>query len=294
MRVAGDEISDLIGSGIQDRSAVVEMTPAAESRSDRWSAVSAAYRESFARLCVGTVDRILDDLGDGHGRMLIDVGCGTGALSFCATHRGWTVVALDSDPDMVTSTARAAVGLPVMTAQAVLPALSLKDGYADSAVANFVINHVADPRAAMLEMARIVRPGGLVAITIWTNKRTAQRELFSESLQAAGAIIVPGHRLPADKDFERTAAGLSEVTRGAGLEPQIQDEIDWDWIVPWDDLWCGVAGGVAGIGATYLAQPLEVRARIETEMRTRALRLERNGSLVFPSTAAYVVARKPA
>jgi hypothetical protein len=45
---------------------------------------------------------------------------------------------------------------------------------------------------------------------------------------------------------------------------------------------------------TYLAQSLEVRARIEAEMRTRALRLERNGSLVIPSTAAYVVARKSA
>jgi SAM-dependent methyltransferase len=75
--------------------------------------VSAAYRESFAGLCVGTVDRILDELGDGCGRTLIDVGCGTGTLAFRAAHRGWTVVALDSDPDMVTSTAAAAGGLPI-------------------------------------------------------------------------------------------------------------------------------------------------------------------------------------
>jgi ubiquinone/menaquinone biosynthesis C-methylase UbiE len=258
--------------------------------------VSAAYRESFAGLCVGTVDRILDDLGDGRGRTLIDVGCGTGTLTFCAAHRGWGVVALDSDPEMVTSTstAGAAGGLPIITAQAALPTLSLTDGYADSTVANFVINHLPDPRAAMMEMARVVRPGGLVAVTIWTNKRSALAELFSESLQAAGAVIVAGHRLPADKDFERTAAGLGEVVRGAGLEPQIQDEIHWDWIVPWKDLWRGIAGGVASIGETYLAQPREVRARVEAEMRTRALRLERNGLLVIPSTAAYVLARKPA
>lgn len=264
------------------------MTPVAGLRSARWSGVSAAYRESFAGLCVGTVGRILDDLGDGRGRTLIDVGCGTGTLTFRAAHRRWTVVALDSDPDMVTSTA--AGGLPIMTAQAALPMLGLRDGYADSVVANFVINHVPDPRAAMVEMARVVRPGGRVAVTIWTNKRTAQAELFSESLQAAGAVIVSGPRLPADKDFERTAAGLGEVTRGAGLEPQIQDEIHWDWIVPWKDLWRGIAGGVASIGETYLAQPVEVRVRIEAEMRTRALRLQRNGSLVIPSTAAYVVA----
>jgi ubiquinone/menaquinone biosynthesis C-methylase UbiE len=267
--------------------------PVAELRSARWSGVSAAYRESFAGLCVGTVDRILDELGGGRGRTLIDVGCGTGTLAFRAAHRGWTVVALDSDPDMVTSTAAAAGGLPIVTAQAALPALSLTDGCADSAVANFVINHVPDPRAAVVEMARVVRPGGRVAVTIWTNKRTALAEVFSESLQAAGAVIVAGHRLPADKDFERTAAGLGEVTRGAGLEPQIEAEIHWDWIVRWKDLWRGIAGGVASIGETYRAQPVEVRARIEAEMRTRVLRLERNGSLVIPSTAAYVVARKP-
>jgi SAM-dependent methyltransferase len=174
-----------------------------------------------------------------------------------------------------------------------LPALSLTDGCADSAVANFVINHVSDPRVAVVEMARVVRPGGRVAVTIWTTKRSALAEVFSECLQAAGAVIVAGHRLPADKDFERTAAGLGEVARGAGLEPQIEAEIHWDWIVCWKDLWRGIAGGVASIGETYRAQPVEVRARIEAEMRTRVLRLERNGSLVLPATAAYVVARKP-
>ncbi|MEV4766482.1 methyltransferase domain-containing protein [Micromonospora chokoriensis] len=50
---------------------------------------------------------------------------------------------------------------------AALPRLPFTSGSFDAAVANFVINHVGDPRAAVDELRRVVRPAGWIAVTIW-------------------------------------------------------------------------------------------------------------------------------
>ena len=43
--------------------------------------------------------------------------------------------------------------------------LPLEDGAVDAAFANMVLHHDEDPEAMLREMARVVRPGGTVAIT---------------------------------------------------------------------------------------------------------------------------------
>ncbi len=44
-------------------------------------------------------------------------------------------------------------------------ALHLESGSVDAAFANMVLHHAEDPAAMLREMARVVRPGGTVAIT---------------------------------------------------------------------------------------------------------------------------------
>jgi ArsR family transcriptional regulator len=46
-----------------------------------------------------------------------------------------------------------------------LDRLPLEDDSADAAVANMVLHHAPDPVAMLTEMARVVRPGGVVAVT---------------------------------------------------------------------------------------------------------------------------------
>jgi hypothetical protein len=71
-------------------------------------------------------------------------------------------------------------------------------------------------------------------------------------------------------DFDRTVAGLADLAGGAGLAVVEADELDWTWHVRPEDLWAGIAGGVATPGQTYLAQKPEVRARIEREFFAHA------------------------
>lgn len=245
-----------------------------------------AYARSFAALCGGTVELLLDRT---HGDDHLDVGCGAGTLAVAAAGRGRRVLAVDRDSDMTGLTRAAAEGLDVRVAGASLPALGLPDATFDVVTANFVVNHVPDPRAAVRELGRVVRPGGQVAVTSWTSRPTLQAQLFRDSFAAAGAVPVPGQRLPEHLDYERSVEGVAGLLTQAGLTVSASGERCWDWRVSWTDLWAGISGGVGGVGETYLAQTDEVRADVERELRARTIEHESGGLLTLPSVAAWAV-----
>jgi ubiquinone/menaquinone biosynthesis C-methylase UbiE len=250
-----------------------------------WSGMAEAYRQSFARLCGGTVDRLLaDTCGADH----LDVGCGAGELAAKAAEMGRTVIATDPDSDMIAITAT----LHPFVLQASLPRLPFKDGQFDSVTANFVVNHVANPRAAMSELARVLRPGGRLAATIWPAQPTAWGTLVQEAFAAAGVVAIQGQRLSADMDFERSVRGLRHLAEGAGLLPVLATDLQWEWLTSVDDLWRGIAGGVATAGQTFLAQTPDVQASAEHEFRERAAAVASDGRLRLPHSAAYVVATR--
>lgn len=122
-------------------------------RVNRWSGVAEAYRVSFAPLCAGTLPRLLADAAPGR---LLDVGCGAGDLVRLALDAGRDAVGADLDPEMVAMTDALGPGRAVLAA---LPALPWADGAFGAVVANFVVNHVPDPRAAVAELARVAAPG---------------------------------------------------------------------------------------------------------------------------------------
>lgn len=249
-----------------------------------WDGVVRAYERSFATMCAGTIERLLADTD---GPRLLDVGCGTGELAARAVRAGRTVTAVDAEPDMVAA-ARDRVDEVVVAA---LPSLPFDDASHDAVVANFVINHVPDPRAAVAELARLVVPGGQVAMTIWPPGGAGWGPLVGEVLATAGAVPLASQHLPPELDFERTAEGLVGLADVAGLRPRTVTELEWEWRIAAEDLWAGIAGGVGVPGRTYQAQTPQVRAVIAEEFTRRTVALAgADGLLRFPSRAAYVVA----
>jgi ubiquinone/menaquinone biosynthesis C-methylase UbiE len=249
-----------------------------------WSGLAGAYRDSFAGLCAGTIERLLTDTPGGSH---LDVGSGTGALAARAAARGRTVVAVDADPEMVAMSSAAVAGCVV---EASLPDLPFDDDTFDAVTANFVINHVRDPRAAMRELARVTRPGGCVAATIWPAQAAGWAVLVADAFRAAGVVPLPAQRLSAEFDFERSVAGLRRLAETAGLEAITATELTWEWEVSVDALWSGIAGGVATVGQTFLAQTPGVQTSVQNEFRKATIELGRDGMLKLSSAAAYVVA----
>lgn len=114
-----------------------------QDRVDRWPAI-AAYK------------RIVDER-IGAPRPVLDVGCGTG---FDLARIGDGGVGVDRS---FTMTRRAQRFSPVAIADAA--ALPFADGAFAAARADRVLQHLNDPEQALDELVRVVRPGGLVAVS---------------------------------------------------------------------------------------------------------------------------------
>jgi ubiquinone/menaquinone biosynthesis C-methylase UbiE len=93
------------------------------------------------------------------GREVLEVGCGTGLILQRLARIAKRAVGVDLSPGMLAK-ARAR-GLEVVEADAT--ALPFPDASFDAAVSFKVLAHVPDIRGALSEMARVVRPGGVVA-----------------------------------------------------------------------------------------------------------------------------------
>jgi len=255
-----------------------------DTRVSTFTGLAETYRDSFASLCEGTIERLLADTPAGPH---LDVGCGTGALAARAASLGRTVVAVDADPQMVGISKTVVAGAVL---EASLPDLPFGDDTFDTVTANFVVNHVGDPRAVMRELARVTRPGGRVAATTWLAEPSEWGLLVAEAFAAAGVVPGPSQNLSPDLDFERSVDGLCGLAESAGLEVLAAEELTWRWEVAVDTLWRGIAGGVARAGQTFLAQTPEVQRSAERAFREAAARLTHDGMLGLASTAAYVVA----
>ncbi len=98
---------------------------------------------------------------------LLDFGCGPGSITVdLAGYVGpsGTVVGVDQNDEAI-AVARHDHGAPnVSYLQASVYDLPYPDGYFDVAYGHQVLQHLADPVAALTEIHRVLKPGGIVAI----------------------------------------------------------------------------------------------------------------------------------
>ncbi|NEB37632.1 methyltransferase domain-containing protein [Streptomyces sp. SID14515] len=106
-------------------------------------------------------------LGLRPGDAVLDAGCGTGralpALRAVVGPRG-TVLGADLTPAMLEAAARAGRGHSGTLLRADVARLPLRDGALDAVFGAGLISHLARPEADMAELARVVRPGGILAL----------------------------------------------------------------------------------------------------------------------------------
>jgi SAM-dependent methyltransferase len=119
---------------------------------------------------------------------VLDVGCGHGLYSLDLARRGATLVGCDLDRSALSDAQRSSHGLGLDGRAGFLvadgAALPLPEGEFDLVVCNCVLEHIADDGAALAAMARVLRPGGMLYLTV----DSAGHELalgFLEDLPAA-------------------------------------------------------------------------------------------------------------
>lgn len=125
--------------------------------------------EEYARFRPSYPDSLFDALFarlDEPRATVLDVGAGTGKATESLLRRGARVAALEPNRSMLAKAARRLVGAPGWLGAVAAPAESLP--VASATVACVTVAqafHWFDPEPAMDEIARVLRPGGLLAVT---------------------------------------------------------------------------------------------------------------------------------
>jgi SAM-dependent methyltransferase len=164
-----------------------------------------------------------EELGVQPGDRVLDLGCGFGRHAFESMRRGADVVACDfslAELKDVSAMFRAIADAEADT----LPAgasgaatngdatrLPFADASFDRIIASEVLEHIPDDTAAFRELARVLKPGGTLAVTVpaWL----AERICWALSEEFHAPFVEGGHvRI-------YTEAGIRRQLRDAGLRP---------------------------------------------------------------------------
>jgi SAM-dependent methyltransferase len=162
------------------------------------------------------------------GEHLLDLGCGGGRHSYEAYRRGARVVAADLDSDELTGVGsmleamrQEGEGRPPGAARAIrcdATNLPFGNNSFDKVIAAEIMEHVPNDRGAMAEVARVLRPGGVAAVTVpaWLPERVCWA-LSDEYHEVPGGHVRIFTRAELVAKLERAGLRVTGSHRAHGL-----------------------------------------------------------------------------
>ena len=149
------------------------------------------------------------------GKLVLDLGSGTGAVARAATDRGACVVVADCSVGMVVH----GYGHGRMAIVADALAVPVRDRCFDVVMAGFLLNHL-HPTSALGEMERIVRSGGAVVASTWSSVRSDPVKTAVSAVLRSWGWLPPAWYETMKAEVEPISSAprrLSHVARQVGL-----------------------------------------------------------------------------
>ena len=252
---------------------------------DAWASGN-AYESYMGRWSALVSREFLGWLAAPAGGRWLDVGCGTGALTrlVLETNRPERITGIDSSADFIAHAQRSIsdprAGFRVGLAQS----LDLDTASVDVVVSGLMLHFVPQPEAALLEMVRVVRPGGVIGVFVWDYSGGMQMlRYFWDAVVALDPAAVA---LDEDVRFPLCREGsLKALARAAGLKGVRATALDVPTVFrDFDDYWQPFLGG-AGPAPNY-AHNLSPESRRRLEKRLRdELPADEHGAIALTARA---------
>jgi demethylmenaquinone methyltransferase / 2-methoxy-6-polyprenyl-1,4-benzoquinol methylase len=157
------------------------------------------------------------------GDRILDACCGTGDLAVECERRGGRVVGLDFSEQMLARARKKSGAIEWVQGDAL--ALPFEDGAFDAATVGFGVRNLADLEGGLRELARVLRPGGKLAVLEITRPRGLLKPFFRlwfDVLVPLAGRVLPGGKaytyLPASVRRFPGPDDLSTLLDRAGFE----------------------------------------------------------------------------
>ena len=247
-----------------------------------------SYDQMMGRWSRRLAPLFLEHAGVADGERLLEVGCGTGSLTFtlARTAAFAELTAIDYS-DVYVAAARARnqdARVRIERGDAV--ALPFPDGSFDRALSLLVMHFVSDPAKGVAEMRRVTRPGGVVAAAVWDSGggMMALRMFWDTA-----AVLDPAAVELRGRAMSRAVVapgGLARLFSAAGLV----DVDERSLLVRMDhadfaDYWQPLLRGEGPIGSYVAGLEEAKRARLEQHLRAAYLAGAPDGPRSFAAVA---------
>ena len=164
--------------------------------------------------------RAVTALGLPAGSLVVDVGCGPGELCLALEHQGYRPLGVDLSEGMLRAARHHMVR--VLADGLRLP---LADGAVDGVTCGFALRNVPDPAALFAELARVLRPGGRLALLevaapTWGPARAVHRGYFHHVVPWLGGLLSDRRAyryLPASSALLPSPEALADMAARSGL-----------------------------------------------------------------------------
>jgi SAM-dependent methyltransferase len=226
---------------------------------------------------------VLAALGPLDGQRLLDVGCGVGLFMRAAEQRGALVAGTDTAVERLEIARWALPDADLRVGGLDEPgdALPFDNGTFDVVTAGTSVHGGGDRAAVLTELARVVRPGGRVAVGSWVRPAGCWAESFAGDLRLLGLL---GPVTGGDD-------GLDGAVRAAGLAVRAGGDVHLTVTYPSvGTAWTAMLGSESVLRAIRLVGESPVRAAF---LAATAGEVTVDGAVALPKVFRFAVATTP-
>jgi len=272
---------------------------------DAWRAVASGWerqRELFLTSTGAVSERLVALLDPRPGETILELAAGpgdTGLLAARALAPGGRLVSTDFAPEMVEAARRRAaeLGLEELVSFAVedMQSLSFADASFDGAVCRWGLMLVPDMHTAAREIARVLRPGGRIALAVWADADDNDwMTAPGRSALELGLVERPDPDAPGPFRLAREGA-LEDLLASAGLLVETVEDVSVAWRATSLSAWWEIARDTSRSLALILEDATDDAAKAIRAGAERRLEryLQPDGSLAVPGRTHVALARRP-
>ena len=216
---------------------------------------------------------------------ILDIGAGTGWAARLAAWRGARVTGIDIAPGMVQAAETLAQGVKPRPRfqQAAAEELPFDDASFDGVLSTYGVIFSAQPARAVAEMARVLRPGGRLALATWADAPEGYIAGFF-ALIATFSDAPPPPASPLDWGRERWLRD----TLGDRFEIEIRAQETTLYAPDVATVWKEYVGGFGPVAATHAALPPQRQAAFKAAFEEFHAPFATRLGLVIPRRALVV------